>query len=177
MLQSFVPPFYFFVCFYRNVNKLCVRDVFLRTHSNTDTRLTNTDTIAMADSDLQISGGGGGRGGHWDPEMRGRPGLKTIFFSALRASLDPLLLWHVPVVAGFTVQILHIPVTYCFIFSVGRSLTWRSPWRSSMSAEESRGWTWEDYRKNSFTWLLKLFLTRVNIPTFYCGSSVAPTTK
>ena len=60
MLQSFVPPFYFFVCFYRNVNKLCVRDVFLRTHSNTDTRLTNTDTIAMADSDLQISGGVGG---------------------------------------------------------------------------------------------------------------------
>ena len=62
-------------------------------------------------------------GGHPDPEIRGRPGLKTIFFSALRASLDPLLLWHVPVVAGFTVQILHIPVTYCFIFFVGRSLT------------------------------------------------------
>ena len=112
------------MCFCLNVNNLCVRDVFLRTHSNTDTRLTNTYTTAVADPDHQRSGGEvGGGGGHPDPEIRGRPGLKTIFFSALRASLDPPLLWHVPLVAGFTVQILHIPVTYCFIFSVGRSLT------------------------------------------------------
>ena len=112
------------MCFCLNVNKLCVRDVFLRTHSNTDTGLTNTYTTAVADSDLQIRGVGGG-GGHPDPEITGRPGLKTFekFCSALQASLCPPLLWHVPVVAGFTVQILHIPVIYCFIFSVGRSLT------------------------------------------------------
>ena len=71
MLQSFVLPFYFFVCFCLNVNKLCVRDVFLRTQSNTDTGLTNTDTIAVADPHLQISGRGG-EGGHPDPEIRGR---------------------------------------------------------------------------------------------------------
>ena len=84
------------MCFCLNVNNLCVRDVFLRTHSNTDTGLTNTYTIAVADPHLQISGrggggggggthppgkggggpggggGGGGGGGHPDPEIRGR---------------------------------------------------------------------------------------------------------
>ena len=57
----FCPTFLFlwlFLCFCLNVNNLCVRDVFLRTHSNTDTGLTNTDTIAVADSDLQIRGVG-----------------------------------------------------------------------------------------------------------------------
>ena len=37
----------------------------------------------MADPDLKIrglGGGGGGRGGHPDPEIRGRPGHKKIFF-------------------------------------------------------------------------------------------------
>ena len=38
----------------------------------------------VADPDLQIGGRGGG---HPDPEIRGKPGLKKIFFSALRASV------------------------------------------------------------------------------------------
>ena len=38
----------------------------------------------MADPDLQIRGEGGG---HLDPEIRGRPGLKKYIFSALRASV------------------------------------------------------------------------------------------
>ena len=67
----FCPTFLFlclFLCFCLNVNNLCVRDVFLRTHSNTDTRLTNTYTIAVADPHLQISGRGGGGGSSrpWD---------------------------------------------------------------------------------------------------------------
>ena len=44
----------------------------------------------VADPDIQIRrrvGVGGGLGGHPDPEIRGRPGLKKKFFSALRASV------------------------------------------------------------------------------------------
>ena len=43
----------------------------------------------VADPDIQIRRrvGGGGLGGHPDPEIRGRPGLKKKFFSALRASV------------------------------------------------------------------------------------------
>ena len=61
MLQSFVLPFYFFDCFCVFVLMSIIYvsvTFFLRTHSNTDTRLTNTDTIAVADSDLQIRGVG-----------------------------------------------------------------------------------------------------------------------
>ena len=34
----------------------------------------------VADPDLQIVVGGGGVGGHLDPEIRGKPGLKKFFF-------------------------------------------------------------------------------------------------
>ena len=44
-------------------------------------RIVSVDK-AVADPDLKIRGlgGGGGRGGHPDPEIRGRPGHKKIFF-------------------------------------------------------------------------------------------------
>ena len=42
----------------------------------------------VADPDIQIRRRVGGvLGGHPDPEIRGRPGLKKKFFSALRASV------------------------------------------------------------------------------------------
>ena len=58
---------------------------------------TKSMLYPVADPDIQIRrrvGGGRGGGGHPDPEIRGRPGLKKNFFRPFRPQFGQKMRWR-----------------------------------------------------------------------------------